>query len=123
MTLLPLPAWEWLLRASIAVAFIYPPIAALFDPYSWVGYFPAFLTAIVSPHELLLLHAFGALEIVLALLILFRPRPWLSLGIAGAILVAIVIATPAQFPVLFRDLSIALAAFSLAVYYRLKLTH
>lgn len=118
MALTQRPLWEWLLRAGIAFAFLYPPLSALFDPYSWIGYFPATLTDVVAPYELVLLHAFGAFEVVLALLILFMARPWLPSLAATFMLAAIILSSPSQFPILFRDLSIALAALSLAVYHR-----
>ena len=58
-----------LLRIGVAFAFIYPPLAALADPYSWIGYFPRFLLD-TAPNDLVLLHAFGIFEIVLAMWIL-----------------------------------------------------
>lgn len=112
------PLWEWCLRGAVAFAFLYPPLAALSDPYSWVGYFPGFLLDAVSPSELMLLHIFGALEVALAVLILLMRRPWLPALAAAVILIAIVVVSPPQFPILFRDVSIALAAFALASYHR-----
>ena len=33
-----------LLRIGAALAFLYPPLSALFgDPYTWLGYFPPFV--------------------------------------------------------------------------------
>ncbi len=104
-----IPRFELLLRLSVALAFIYPPLAALRDPDAWIGYFPAFL-----PSTVVLLHAFGIVELALALWILFGKKVgWPSL-IAGLLLLSIVMVNPVQFDVLFRDVSIALAAFSLA---------
>lgn len=106
-----------LLRLSVAFAFLYPPINALFDPYSWTGYFPPLLLD-SGISETVLLHTFGLIEVALALWILFGKRIfWPSLA-AAAGLVAIVVMNLGDFQVLFRDFSIALAAFALAFMHR-----
>ena len=115
MHLFRLPLPEILLRIGIAFAFLYPPVAALTDPESWLGYFPAFLTTLAGSHELLLLHVFGVVEVALALWILFGKRVFIPSVIACGMLLAIVVFNLAQFPVLFRDISIALMAATLAV--------
>ncbi|MDO8517826.1 MAG: hypothetical protein Q7S26_00845 [bacterium] len=106
-----------LLRLSIGFAFLYPPIDALFSPDSWVGYFPPFVysaTQQLGISNLLLLHGFGVVEVVIALWILSGWKIfWPSLT-AAALLCAIVIGNPSQFEVLFRDLSLAAAALALA---------
>ncbi len=109
---LPLP--ELLLRIGIAFAFLYPPLAALSDPDAWIGYFPGFLLALgVDP--LTLLHIFGALESVIALWILFGRKVFVPSITAAVLLIAIVAVNGIQFPILFRDVSIALAAVALAL--------
>jgi hypothetical protein len=110
---LPLPGL--IMRLAVAFSFIYPAVSALFDPYAWLGYFPGFVLTLAGTNELLLLHAWGALEILLALWVLFGKRVYVPALIMAAALVAVVIANPGQFPILFRDLSIALAAISLAL--------
>lgn len=107
---------ELLLRLALALSFLYPAINALFDPYSWIGYFPAFLNDLASPHQLLLLHSFGFLEVVLATWVLVGKRVRIPALIMTLMLVAIVAVNSAQFVVLFRDLAIALAALALAFY-------
>lgn len=117
MQFFKLPLSELLLRAGIAFSFLYPPLAALQDPDSWLGYFPAFILSLgIEP--LLLLHAFGIVEVVLALWILFGKRPFIPSLIAAALLLAIVMCNGVQFPILFRDISIALMALSLAALHR-----
>ncbi len=116
LTSLPLP--EILLRIGLAVSFLYPPVAALQDPYSWIGYFPAFMTALAAGHEMLLLHAFGAVEIVIALAVLFRKNVFIPCLAAAVILLAIIVLNVAQFPILFRDVSILFMALALAVMHR-----
>lgn len=110
---LPLPGL--LMRLAVAFSFIYPAVSAWFDPYAWIGYFPAFALAIAGNHAELMLHAWGALEILLALWILFAVRVYVPSIVCALALLAVVIVNPGQFPILFRDISIALAALSLAV--------
>lgn len=101
------------LRISVAFAFLYPPIDALVNPYSWIGYFPKFLIGIAP--DMVLLHIFGALEVILALWILSGKKIFLPSLAATLILLAIVFFNPSQFEIIFRDLSIAFASLSLAV--------
>lgn len=109
---LPLP--ELLLRVAIAFAFLYPPIAALSDPDSWFGYFPKAIQLLPIDHALLL-HGFGLLEVLIALWILFGKRIRVPSILATVILSAIVALHLKSFDVLFRDVSIALAALALAL--------
>lgn len=104
-----------LLRIGLAFAFLYPPIDAIFEPYSWEGYFPAFLRHLpIDP--LLLLHGFGVIEVVIAAWILYGKHLRIPATLAGLMLVAIVAFNSADFPVLFRDLAIAMMAFALAAW-------
>jgi len=113
MYLFTLPRAEVLLRIGVAFSLLYPPIAALSDPDSWIGYFPGFLLSLpIEP--LLLLHMFGAVEGVLALWILFSRRITIPCVLTGILLILIVLFNGTQFPILFRDVSIALMAFALA---------
>lgn len=106
---------EQLLRVALAFAFLYPPLAALADPYSWVGYFPTFLSDLVAPHQVVLLHAFGVVEIVLAVWLLVGERIRIPALLMALTLLVIVLTNPAQFDVLFRDLSLAVCALVLGL--------
>ena len=110
---LPLPGL--LMRLAVAFAFIYPAVSAWFDPDSWIGYFPGFVLDLVGNNTALLLHGWGVLEILLALWVLFGVRVYIPSIIMAVALIAVVVANPGQFPILFRDVSIALAALSLAL--------
>lgn len=104
----PLP--ELLLRLAVAFSFVYPPVAALIEPDSWIGYFPAFMPASIP-----LLHVFGAIEIAIALWIVFGKRIAIPSALAAGTLITIVVLNGAQFDILFRDLSIALTALALVL--------
>lgn len=101
---------ELILRLGLAGSFIYPAVAALGDPEAWLGYFPGFLLSLAGDNAYALLHAFGALEVLIALWIIFGKDIRIPAGIAFALLLAIVALNPIQFPILFRDLSIAAIA-------------
>ena len=103
---------NFLARFGVAFAFLYPPINALFDPISWIGYFPKFLHGMVP--DLVLLHGFGAMEVVIALWILSGKRIFVPALLAAAMLATIVLFNLQDFQILFRDLSIAILALALA---------
>lgn len=107
-----------LLRLAVAFAFLYPPIAALLDPVSWLSYFPPFMRGVVP--DLVLLHGFGLVEVVLALWILSGWKVQHPAALCALILLAIVGFDYQNFDVLFRDISIALASSSLAAAYYLR---
>ena len=102
-----------MLRVGVAIAFVYPPLHALSNPDSWVGYFPQFLLGAGLP-PLVLLHSFGVIEIVIAAWILSGWRIEWPATAAAFMLAGIVAFNGAQFEILFRDLSIALACLALA---------
>src|SRR3569623_1398624 len=95
---------SWILRISLAFSFAFPAVNAVFDPDSWVGYFPSFMSGLLDPA--LLLHSFGALEIILAVWVLSGWKVYIPAAVMALMLLAIVIFNFAQFQVLFRDLAI-----------------
>lgn len=109
-------ASDLLLRIGTALAFLFPPLDAFLNPFSWVGYIPSFMRDIAP--EMVLLHVFGIVEIILAVWILSgRKIFWPSIA-ATAFLVLIVLFNANDFEVLFRDLSIAAMTLALAIAHR-----
>lgn len=102
-----------LLRIGVAFTFIYPPISALFNPFAWIGYFPAFALGIIP--DLVLLHLFGAVEIVIGLWILSGRNIFIPSAFATVMLITIVIFNISQMDIVFRDLSIAAMSLALAL--------
>jgi len=104
-----------ILRVGLAFAFLYPAIAALFDPVSWGGYIPSYVRDFVPfiPKEIVL-HIFGAIEAILALWVLSGWKIKIPALLMAGILIAIVALHTRQFEILFRDLSIAAMALALA---------
>jgi len=114
---LRLPPSELLLRLALALSFLYPAVSALSDPYAWVGYFPSFVLDLAG-NDLLALHLWGVLEAALALWVLFGKRVLVPSALMAVALILVVAVNPEQFPVLFRDVSIAFAAAALAWMHR-----
>ncbi len=104
---------DFVLRAGLAFAFLYPPVSAIFDPDAWIGYFPSFLRGHMD--DLVLLHSFGAVEVIIALWLLSGRKVFLPSVAALVMLVSIVTMDYTEFQVVFRDLSIAAIALYLAI--------
>lgn len=106
---------DWILRVGLAFAFLYPPLDAIADPYSWLGYFPQFMRGYVP--DMVLLHSFGAIEIIIALWILSGWKIFWPSCLALLMLLSIVLfdSGGGAFEILFRDLAIASIALALAV--------
>ena len=106
-----------ILRVGLAFALLYPPFNALLDPNSWIGYFPGFVHLPAQASgvpDIVILHVFGVVEVVLALWILSGYKIfWPSLA-ATLMFIVIVGFNLNQFQILFRDLSIAAIAMYLA---------
>jgi hypothetical protein len=102
-----------MLRAGVAFAFLYPPIDALFDPYTWIGYLPHFVRGFVP--DIVALYSFGILEILIALWILWGKRILMPSLTAVIILVLIIFLNLKDFQIIFRDIPIALMAAVLAI--------
>jgi uncharacterized membrane protein YphA (DoxX/SURF4 family) len=103
----------FILRAGVAFAFLYPPLNALANPFDWIGYFPSFTRGFVP--DMVMLHIFGAVEVIIALWILWGRRIFWPSLLATVMLLAIVVFNASNFVVVFRDLSIAAASLSLAL--------
>lgn len=106
---------DLLLRISLAFAFLYPPIAAWGDPFTWLAYIPHFVAALWPLPTLWLLHLFGVVEIVLAGWLLYGWRAHIPAALMAFILLFIIVTNTDQFDVLFRDLTIAGLAVALSI--------
>ena len=107
-----------LLRVAVAFAFVFPALNAIGNPDEWLGYFPPFVVGIaqsIGMSDLVLLHAFGAMEAIIALWILWGRKGYIPAAAAAVVLALIVVLDSSQFTILFRDVSIALAAAALSI--------
>ncbi len=106
---------EIILRAAVAIAFMYPAIDAFFNPSSWIGFFPVWMLGFVP--DSVLLHLFGASEIIIAIWLLFAKRIFIPSVLATLYLIGIVAFNWRFIDLLFRDVSI------LGISVALALTH
>jgi uncharacterized membrane protein YphA (DoxX/SURF4 family) len=104
-----------ILRLGVAFAFLYPPFKAIGDPYSWVGYFPQFVRDL-PVDSVLVLHAFGVVEVIIAIWLITGWRVAYPAALAALMLLGIVAFNLNQLDVVFRDVSIAAAALALVVW-------
>jgi hypothetical protein len=102
-----------LLKISIAFTLLYPAIASLIDPSSWIGFAPSWIEYIL-PKELFLI-LFSVFEIFLALAILFLKHPFYPLLVATLVFFGVVIFNMGAMDIVFRDISIGLVAIALAM--------
>lgn len=103
---------NFLLRIAIAFAFFYPALDSIRDPLSWVDFFPPLLRTYVP--DPVLLYGWAAVEIVIALWILSGRHIFLPSLAATLSLCLIVAFNTVTFFIVFRDVSLALVAASLA---------
>lgn len=105
---------EILLRIGVAIAFIYPAVEAFFYPNSWVGFFPPWVRDLPISDEILL-HLFGASEIVIATWILIGKRIFIPSVLAAIYLTFIVALNWKFMDLLFRDIAILVIPIALAI--------
>jgi|SRR3989344_2577563 len=104
---------NFLLRIALAFAFLYPAYGFWTNPNDWLGYIPLFVRTIGFSQDVLLMLIAG-LHLVLALWILSGWRIFIPSLVAAAFLGSTVYFNWNQLDVLFRDISLALAALALA---------
>ncbi len=99
---------SFLLRAGLAVAFLYAAVSSSLDPFAWIGFFPSAAQLLLDGQILLVL--FSLYEVCLAL--------WLLSGVfvrnaaltSLITLTLIILANITLLDILFRDLTITAAA-------------
>jgi hypothetical protein len=101
-----------LLRIGVAFSFAYAAASGFLNPTAWVGFFPPFLTAFAPAATLLAI--WGVLEVVLALALLFMKDVFYPALIAAVLLLGVTLTNWGAMDIVFRDISIALAAIALA---------
>jgi len=102
-----------LLKISVAFSLLYPAISSIVNPSSWIGFAPNWIEYILPKGLFLVL--FSIFEIVLAFVILFYKHTFYPSLLAMATLFGIVIFNIGAMDIVFRDISIGLAAVALAI--------
>jgi uncharacterized membrane protein YphA (DoxX/SURF4 family) len=102
---------SWLLRAGLALVFLYAGISSLQHPLVWVGFLPNFLTSIAAPT--LLIKVLAVYELILAVwLVSGRFLKYAAL-MCAATLAGIVISDLSQLVTTFRDVGLTFMALAL----------
>lgn len=100
-----------LLRAALALVFLYASISSFVHPDDWVGYLPQFARDHFNAH--LLLHGFSVVEMVVALWLIWgKYVQWAALA-AAALLAGIIVSNFSLFVITFRDAALLIAALAL----------
>lgn len=100
------------LRIGIAFTFLYAAIDGFLNPDSWIGFLPPIMTNIV-PGEILL-PIFSVYEIILGLWLLSGWKSFYPAVLSAATMVGIIVSSPSQFIITFRDVAIFFSALALA---------
>lgn len=104
-----------MLRIGVAFVFVYPAVSALRSPIEWVGYLPDFILS-APLNEFVVLHIFGAVQVIIALWILSGRQIFIPSVIASLMLVGIIVLNLNQLDIIFRDIAILAMTSSLAVW-------
>jgi len=102
---------NFLIRLAVAFAFVYAGISGFINPDTWIGYFPAWSKGFVPDTTLLII--WGIVEIAIGFWILFGKKILIPSIIATLSLAGIVVFNWNQIDIIFRDISIMLAALAL----------
>ncbi len=100
-----------LLSVGLAFVFLYAAIASTLQPLEWSGFLPGFVLQVVDAG--FALHAMAATEVALALWLLSGKYRKYAAALACAMLAGIIVSSPNQLIVTFRDVGLLFAAAAL----------
>jgi uncharacterized membrane protein len=109
---------EFLIRAGLAFSFIYAGIGGFLKPENWIGWFPPLVREIFPFSDAVLLGAWGALELLLAIWLLSGWQRAFACYAAAFLLFGVTIANWSLMDIVFRDIALGLAAVGLGVHYK-----
>ena len=104
---------DFLLRAGVAIVFLYAGISSFLNPSSWIGFIPQFIRNIIP--ETIFLPLFSISEFGIALWLLSGKKTLYAAGIAALTLLAIIFFNVGALDIVFRDTAIFFAAMTLVV--------
>ena len=107
----PLLLSKILLRVGLAFTLLYAAFDSFKNPNDWIGFFPVFITHIISGS--LLLSVFSVFEIALAIWLLSGKKSFYSGLVAALLMLGIVVFNLGAFDIVFRDLGLFFAALAL----------
>lgn len=100
-----------ILRWGLAFVFFYAALASVGRPERWVIYVPSFIASLIVPQSFLV--AFSLYELVLAAFLFSGRQLFWSSMLAMITLAAVVVVDFSLMPLVFTDIGLAFAAFSL----------
>lgn len=103
---------QLLLRAGLALMFLYAAISGFVNPEDWVGYLPHLITD--NYDGLKVMPLFSVYELILATWLLSGLYVRYAALLVAATLAGIVLSNISLFAITFRDLSLMFAALALA---------
>jgi uncharacterized membrane protein YphA (DoxX/SURF4 family) len=103
---------QLLLRAGLALMFLYAAISGLTNPNSWVGYLPHLITDHTDAHTVM--PFFSMYELVLATWLLSGLYVRYAALLVAVTLAGIVLSNMSLFAITFRDMALMFAALALA---------
>lgn len=106
---------RFLLRIGLAFAFFYAAIQSIRLPEAWADWIPKFVLALIPVSPTLLIDIVAVGQIGLGLWLISGRRQRLAGGISAAFLLGITVFNLGLLDVVFRDVSLALAAAALVV--------
>ena len=104
---------SFLIRAGLAFAFAYVALGSFLDPQSWIGFYPSIFSDNIPAD--IFLPIFSTAELALAAWLLAGFKTRFAGAFAAIALFVIVIFNTAQMDIVFRDISLALAALALTL--------
>lgn len=103
---------RFLIRLGLAFSFFYAAYASFQNPTSWIGFFPQRLRDLAGAETLLTV--FSIYEIILGLWLLSGKKVVYAGLLASATLFGIAVFNWGAMEIVFRDISLGLAALALA---------
>src|SRR3989338_3396514 len=103
---------RFFLRAGIAFTLLYAAVASFIEPTSWIGFFPQFVKQMGIP-DAVLLRGFSAVEVVLALWLLWGKKLFIPSLASAGLLLGVAVFNLGALDIVFRDLGLAAAALAL----------
>ena len=104
---------SFFLRIGISFSFLYAGISAFLDPLSWAGFIPTFILDVVKQEIALGIHS--TFNILLGIWLLSDRWAFYAAVVSSIALFSIVILNLNSMLIVFRDITILLAALALAV--------
>lgn len=101
-------------RIGLAFPFIYAAIASLFNPSSWVGFFPPFMTNLIP--QGILITTWAILQIIVGFWLILGKKILIPSIVAFLMLAGILIFNYKLLDIIFRDVSILATAVVLIIY-------